>query len=62
MSIYNFVTTIKQRIQEKFVEMRCTRQDNDRIVSAATTRALRSIAHHRFNDCNILLSHHRRFK
>lgn len=60
--IYNVFTTIKQYICEKRIKMRCARQDNDRVVSAATTRALRSIAHQRFNDYNTLLTHNRRFQ
>jgi hypothetical protein len=57
----NIINAIKVRLSKLHVKTRTARQDNDRIVSTATTRALRCIAHERFNEYNSLLSHHRRF-
>jgi len=58
----NIINAIKVRLSELHAKTITARQDNDRIVSTATTRALFCIAHERFNEYNSLLTHERRFQ
>lgn len=56
-----FIATMKAGFYELLMKPRTAQRDNDRIVSPATSRALRAIAHNRCNAYSSTIHYQRRF-